>query len=601
MENTENQRLSNLRFAKLLLLYVSITAVFLLNVALNRRGYQDSWILQGIFIQTAIFVAVSLAFLILSKDNRFIAVIGSLFLVSMYMIPGLKYELFYGTFDVASHYGLIQSVISSGSMPTIGGYADFYSGIPGMHVFLSSLSLLSGLSVNTLVKFILPLINGVMPLFVYFASKGAFSGNIQKYVIIFSSFPLLSLTGYTLTGAAFALIFFVFYVAILLRFPVLREGSRKYGLLLLLIAFSAIISHSIEPFLLVVFLLTPPFASFASKRVGIKLLSRIFSRRQFKGYLDRFLLAVVLMVAWWSLVATYYFNSAIITLQNLGASSPVSVLPSRLFEIPLSAQISLALIGHAMDLAILLIAGAGLGLFLIRLRRNQVDSSLKTFFFSILPFVVAVVLIILSQLAGNVGGLGGFARFIVYLNVLSIFFAGFLFGSFPKRFSFKLLNKSVFKILTCFLLFCFCIIQAFMYQPLAPRANVISDDLPQSEYLFDFREVTTIYKASLVSFAQQYSRLNFSVASDTTTRFQMNAFSNSSFASRNIWFIPLMDPTLQWDIFLLQTSDKAGPFNEPAEYRSPQKIDSFRLNETIAYDNGGSVILWRPPIPRPQS
>ena len=142
-----------------------------------------------------------------------------------------------------------------------------------------------------------------------------------------------------------------------------------------------------------------------------------------------------------------------------------------------------------------------------------------------------------------------------------------------------------------FMLFSLCLIQTFRFQPMIPRANVLSKDLPEDEYIFDLRVVNTVYQREMIAHAERYSPTNARIASDITTMFQIHGFTDPSFASKHIWYSPLETQNLTWDLFLLRVDERAGPFNEKAEYHTKERLDEFRETGNIIYDNGMSVII----------
>jgi len=146
-----------------------------------------------------------------------------------------------------------------------------------------------------------------------------------------------------------------------------------------------------------------------------------------------------------------------------------------------------------------------------------------------------------------------------------------------------------------FLIVASCLISIFPYQPLVPRASIISKDLPENEYLIDFRAANTIYQKEMIIFAERYAPGNLNelkISSDEVTRQQIFGFTNSSFSSTHIWYTPFSpNMTLEWDLCLLHKSDKAGPFSEKPEYRTDEIVNRLLSKGNIVYDNGESFIL----------
>jgi hypothetical protein len=140
-----------------------------------------------------------------------------------------------------------------------------------------------------------------------------------------------------------------------------------------------------------------------------------------------------------------------------------------------------------------------------------------------------------------------------------------------------------------------CLIQVYPYQPLVPRANVLSTTLPSNDYIVDLNLVNTVYQRYMISFAANHSRAGPIVA-DIVSRDQSYGFSDPSFFSRIEYPSPLYpeNQNMPWDLYLLHTS-KAGPFGEKVEYRTNSIIQNVRNDAgDVVYDNGASFIISNP-------
>lgn len=97
IENTEADDTKSgprVRDAYLLVLYVAVAMVFLYVVLMNRRDYQDLWILDGIALPTILFVCFSFVVEILVHGNKRLVFVASFFIFVLNLVLGLKYQFF---------------------------------------------------------------------------------------------------------------------------------------------------------------------------------------------------------------------------------------------------------------------------------------------------------------------------------------------------------------------------------------------------------------------------------------------------------------------------------------------------------------------------
>jgi hypothetical protein len=144
-----------------------------------------------------------------------------------------------------------------------------------------------------------------------------------------------------------------------------------------------------------------------------------------------------------------------------------------------------------------------------------------------------------------------------------------------------------------FLLFSVCLLQVFPFQPLIPRASVLSSNLPDDEYLVDYRMVNTVYQKQMILYAERFSGADAKISSDVVTMFQAFGFADSIF-SKHTWSSPLQtdqSQTKEWDLLLLHRGDRAAPFNEGAEYHTGEILDHIRSIGNLVYDNGESFVI----------
>jgi len=590
-EKTENGfRIRNSKSKKtyLLVLYFVVAVSFLFIVMPHQRGYQDAWILDGILVPTMIFIFLSLIAETLAIDNRLTAILAASFSAVLNLIPGLKYQLFYGVYDAVVHYGHVERLISLGSVPETGYYAPYYSVVPGMHLFISSLSLISGISVNEILRFIIPAIYGIIPLIIFFITDGIFDKNVQRYIIIASSFPIVGSLAFTLSASTFAEILYFLFIACFFRRAYTNKNKVEWSLALIVFAFGLVISHGVTSLFLSFLLVGMVLVLIILKYMGKQFPSRSLI---YESVITSFFLMILLMT-WWSFKANIYLDGLAYFLEKIIMWETKEVVPTTFYEIPLLAQLKVLALQHMKDAVIAIISLFGLSVFLIKFKRKELADKTKNFCLLVLVFLSIISATVFFQFTIGFGNIA-YRRFLHYALVLSPFFAGLALWRLDKYLTTTFKNttvKNLAFVSICFALFSLCLIDVFTYQPMVPRSNVLSKDLPEDEYISNFVTVNTVYIREMISHAERYSPANARITSDVTTRFQIFGFTDPSFSSRHIWHSPLEQPNLEWDLFLLRTDEKAGPFNENVKYHTKERINELKEAGSIIYDNGMSVI-----------
>jgi uncharacterized membrane protein len=583
---------SESRNTYLLVLYVAVAIIFFYIVSLNQRNYQDVWILDGIVVPTVVFVSFSLVVETLVQENRKAVIFAAFFLFAMNLIPGIKYQSFYGVFDTPGHFKFTNAIVSSGRIPETEFYSKSYKGNPGMHILMSCVSIVSGIPVNDIFKFVIPALLSISPLIIYFVTKGLLSDITQRYVIIFSSFPILA--GYLVWGTSLAMILYLLLIAMFLKGIFAKRCQREFWLLFAILGFGLIVSHSV----------TSLFAAFLLMGTPLILKSLKMTRTKISMSLDRFLaftsvapslLYVVLLISWWAVESPFNLETLAGFVRALFIGGDVAApIPKRFHQLPLLAQMQVLTVFYSGYFVIGVLSLFGLFIFLRKSRRKEFSNKTRAFYLHLMILLSIIVLFLSFQFAFGFGSIQ-YVRFMINAIPLCIPLAGLtlgqLYGFFENIFS-KIVRNITFALVLVVLVLA-CLIQFFPYQPLIPKADVLSNNLPNNEFIDYVGMVNTPYQKEMISFAERYTSDAW-IASDAVTRYQIYGFSNYSFFSRHIWHSPLStDKDLQWDLFLLHTK-KAGPFQEQVEYRTEERIESLRLNAgNIVYDNGESFIISR--------
>jgi hypothetical protein len=576
----------NSKSFRVLLIFAVATAVLVAAVSFNVRDYQDSWILEDVTVVTIVYVFAFSVFASVCDDNRLLAIGCASFLIFLDAIPNLKYDLFYGAFDSVVHYGYIRNLVSIGHVPTTGFLAPSYVDFPGMHIFIGSLSIITGFSINTTMKLVASIIFGIIPLMTYFATNRVFEPEIQRFIIVASGLP--TVVTYMIAGTALALPFFFSILCLVFRGNLSRGNNRQYAIALTTVVFGLLFSHAVTTLLLISFLV-----------IAILLLKFLSTRR--KQFLKSYqragplaLWASVILVV--SFAARLMFESGNVLKVFVGGVEDIlirqtsGIVPTRFFQVPFSAEVIFLALNYVEEAVIVLISFIGIMVLFVKLRHNNKEIYEKFYIF-LLSIIVAILALLIIQVVS--GFSLGYGRLIAFAMVLSPFLVGLFLWHVNEHFSGSRLGSALIALLL-FSCISISLIEIFPYQPIVPKANVLSQDLPANEYIFDFRSVNTVYQEDMILFAQRYSSNNTRVASDVVTRWQIYGFADDTFINKHIYQSPLESQDLSWDMFLLHYDGKAGPLNEKVENRTNERLTELKDTlGNVVYDNGESFIIVR--------
>lgn len=582
-----------LKFKYLLLVFGIANIVYLFFVGLNQRDYQDSWILQDIFVPTILYVLTFVVVAVKSNDNRLLVFVCSAFIITLNAIPNLKYTLFQNVFDTAAHYGFASQILSTGFVPTTGLISLQYSSFPGMHIFLTTVSSVFGINMVLSVKFVSSVIYGILPFLFYFATNIILDKRIQKYVILCSALPV-TIQPLELVGSTFAIPFFVAFFCILFRITVPSISDRKLALLSVIIGVGLLFSHAATITTLVLFL---PVAFLLLK------IYDFLRKETLNSYFLRtsaVIWAIISLswLAWLIIKAPDLFSFFIQTAKSyiLELTAGTSVPPA-FFGVPFLDKLRFLALHNGSDILFFTLALAGLAILLKTPSLRNRNLLKKSY-----PLLLSLSVVLLSVVGFDlITGRNEYPRFLYDALALSPLLVGLLFWAIDERFR-TIMKRTWFRkvvlIAVVFSITLISFIQMFPYQPWVPTANVLSNDLPASEYIFDFQKVNTIYQVDMIHFADKYSSNETYFVSDRATLWQIVAFASPSFQNRQIWPSPLefnlTELGIKWDLCLLHYDGKAGSLNEPVQNRTRQVVDEFRTTSgNTIYDNGESFIMSR--------
>jgi hypothetical protein len=576
-------------YGRIVLLYVAIAVAFIVEILLNQRGYQDSWILQDIFVPTILYVLTFSVVVVLLDNNKLIALVCASFVILLMAIPNLKYELFTGTFDSVAHYGYIRNLVSLGHVPSTGSIAPSYEDFPGMHILIGSLSIILGISINAAIKLVTSMIMGIIPLMAYFATNRIFEPNIRKFIMVASGLP--AVTSYVLTGTAFAVPLYFCIMCLILR-SLLTKNERQHTIVLLIFVLGLLISHAMTTLYLISFLV---IALLLLKFLSIKERWVLSARASYQKARVLVIGILIFLIVSFAARLTFGSGNVLQTFTNAGMDLLIrhssGLVPTTFFKLPFSAKVVFLAVSYAMDAVIVLMGCIGAIVLFVKFRHKDREIYEKFYMF-LLCFMGAILALLAFQFLSGFSGIE-YERLIYYMMVLSPFLVGLLLwhlGHYFSRYRFG----SALVVLVLFSCISVSLIQIFPFQPIVPRANVMSPDLPENEYIFDYRLVNTVYQENMILFAESFSSNRTMVASDIVTGWQIRGFANYAFANRVISDSPLTVQNLSWNLFLLHYDGKAGSLNEPVENRTSERLTELKgtLGNAV-YDNGQSFIIAR--------
>ena len=581
------------RTDKIITLIYLILGVILLFAALsNSKAYQDAWILDGILPPTLLFIfsfAICVSFI---KDVKLLTFISVIFLVFLSLVTCLKYSFLYGVSDSVAQYGYLTNLVLSGRVPEIGYYADAYSGNPGTHISIGIVQIITGAPLEVVAEYTLPLLYAIIPLLTYFITKNLFAEVRRRYIIVASALSLP--VSYYLLPRSFVLLFFFLFIGIFLYTKSGAQTGKREIVLLYIIFFALMISHGATSFYFLAFL----SGAFIVSKIYDKVIKKGSSREKYFVNFERLLyLLWITLIFWWMFQSNLYFEMFTDTIKALfiSAQQLKETVPSRLFVIPFEAQIRVFTLVHIQDA--LLTLSAFIGAVMVIRKKIKVGDREKQILMYLFFMLISIFSFLLLQLIFEFGTLE-YWRIFDYAIPVSLFFVGISLFYIQKRLGFTIHKKLLFSFFI-FVLICASSISYFGYQPLMPSSRVLSPQLPDDEYLYDYRNVNTIYKISMINFAEQnypyYSEKQPRIASDKATRWQIYGLTNVSFYIHHIYFSPLIeeDSDREWEFFLLHYGNRSGPLHEKAEYKTLDRILSLRSAESVIYDNGEAFILWR--------
>jgi hypothetical protein len=565
------------------------------------RSYQDSWLLDGVWLPLILTFFLFIFNIAWYSDLRWVALLTSTMVFLSVAVPSLKYSTLYGsTIDTSVHFSMMRTLAST-------GHADnnAYAFTPGFHLLVASLAQLSGLSVESWAKIWPGVVGSLIPLGVYMLCRRiAMPPLLAKSLLVCSGLSLSLL--YQPNGTTYALLL----ISPLLILLVLQaseshhlgkdsENSIAYTLLILLLLATLTIWHAISS------LLVPATIGMASllSLVLSALLSKAGRRHRWlrRGGLFFILIGLagtIFVLGYWKYIATPIWSHLMLNIESfikvlIGQGSTDGVLiPVRTFTLTRSDLMAVFLFYHARDAAMLALAGIAVVTAIWSLFRTNLVP--RPYMRSLLfcGLLLAAFFFIFVTILGTSFSKHGYQRFILYLIAASTLPAGYGLWQIQHAISCRYpapLQKITFAA-TVALLYLIASLQFYPYQPAIPSKTV---ELSAESPLYWHHQVNTEYQRTVIGFALTQLAPEVNRFTDYITYQQSAIFFGIAAKERfryGEW------NRAQSSYVLLHTPGRAGPYFEQVEYRSSQAISSLRYGRRVStvYDNGGSFMLYVP-------
>jgi hypothetical protein len=558
-------------------------AASLIAAALSlNRTYQDSWILEGIWIPMMLLLAGYLICVIYLPSLRQVAVLAAITTFLLYVVPALKYWSPYGsTNDVAVHTASTRFLSVTGHVHPL----SLYRQTPGLHAVVAALSQLSGVRSELWLKVMPAFLGSLAPLAFYMLCKRAsLPDSLTRFTLFLSvlSLPLL----YILNGTAYTVpLLVVLVVWVLLREMDTSDADSRiaYTVLLLLLAVTLVVWHPGTSLVAPLVLLAAgiPLALGSKNMLFLERSTRLVSLA---------VLSLVLAFSYWMYDADFVWTEF---LRNFGLALQVEVtpelIPQRFFEISFGDRLLMSSFLHVRDALFLLFVALGMVLGLRYRRGEHFSRFLLTYGVICLLFVTVVFAPFLIGF-----GAQGYQRFMRQAVAVTPLLAGYGLWKGLQALQRSVPSLSGKRIIGVAMLVAFIIssVQLFPYQPAIPTLVDDSSDSLDAPLLW-VHEVNTNYQYHMLRFAlEQLPQGRQLIADYIGHRQSLMFFGYDAYLGVRRTVFQKPEPAY----LLLHWPGQAGAYREQAEFRSTDAIEAWRGRPGMStvYDNGGSFILYYP-------
>jgi hypothetical protein len=577
--------------------------ILLVMAASFARGYQDSWILEGLEIPFSILIVTYLVYVLSEKKTPWLVLFSCLFRFTLLALPILKYDWYQGVFlDPNMHYAITRQTFLQGYLPSV-GYARYHghTSTPLVYLICNAFSLASGVPVLDAFKFLPVLFWFTYPLFVYAIMKKTGLSDLQslmKYVLFLSSIPIMASTSYIVWGTMFGSILTLIVLYQVLR--ILRKtggrDSRLDWIVLAVLSIALASAHSVSSVMLSIAL---------TASCVIAIIFTPFPRDYDKTSLHlerkRLILSSIVVttisLAWLCIIATPLLVYGIQSLTHARAViRPVSPNFEGLSYID---NLRLAVVSHGGTMFSLLLTVFGT-LILIKSTRKYMKSPRARTLTFLSSYVVCLFIIFLGGLILGIG-LQWYDRVPGLLLTFSPVYGGImLFYLKPKAVHGKISFARLFQLarITTMLLFVlFAVIELYHFQPLVPPANHSFKNVPTDEPLIYIGQVNSVYQRYMLWFSEKHIPEDAKIASDPVTQLQAVGLTSYNFSTLFISYYPLSNQSPEeYDYFLIHFPGKSGAFTsywDEADTFSKELIVEKMQNSSVLYSNGESFVIGR--------
>jgi hypothetical protein len=595
------------------ILVIEIIALICNTIAVA-RDYQDSWVLEGLEIPFAIFIATYIAYFFVNRDERIAWPIAFAVIVRLVIlfIPTLKYSWFQG-FEIDQMYvfNMYKYVNNVGFLPSPTARPDMLY-LPMSSIWLSFISNVTGLPQIVVFKYFPIMFWLPYPLIIYMMMKRLGSNQRTiKYSVFISSIPVERGISDIVTGSLFGCLLFVLILACFIS--LLKSNKRSYLIITLIAASDLIFFHSYSSVILIVGLVMTYIlcSNNHAKNIFTRVLSkiRIISknaranvRRATFGprALSLFLLIIMFLIVFEAFYVMYIAPNLLTVSGNISVRWVRGILGIResgrtftdLEQLPSLFSLSLPNISR------IILVDFGGSLFLISLTFLGIIVTLRKpdlskYLFLITIFLSSIWILYFAQLILTLSksGLIEYGRIFFYTLALSPIFVGILLSRFRSK-KFNALIVCIMVLLGT--------IQLYGCQPLLPIASTVRPGLPSNEYILYVGFVNSAYQRYMINYAQGHINTGM-IACDGVTQNQVQGLTDYNFSKSHIaeyypFSILINKNTIEqkFDYFLIHFPGKSGTLGMKPEIATREFITEATYNSSVLYSNGESFILGKP-------
>ncbi len=404
MNNRETLACWSTRGFYLSALWATATALYL------HRAYQDSWILEGLWLPLAAIIVFYLLSVWLNTHLSTVAILTSIATFLLHGVSALKYSNVYlSTIDNTVHVSLIRTIARTGHVEAISSYAS----TPGFHSFVAAFSQLSGIPPEALAQIAPSFVGCVAPLAIYvLCLHFSFPAQLSKIIIILSAFSLPALN--TLNGTSFVIPILLSLITIFFIYTSAQRDRLTYLSLLLLFILTLTLWHPGTSVIFPSILLL----------VGIAA-SRLYRGAMFPRLAANFrsigVIGITGTIGFWLYGSDFVWNRFRLNIRTaIFADSKIVLIPSRLFQLGLEYQVLIAAFNHSRDLIIVALAFIGVVFLTFTRRSTQLSQFFRAYALIWAAFVGLLVAVFVASFGDQ-----GYQRFLGYVVGLSPILAGY--------------------------------------------------------------------------------------------------------------------------------------------------------------------------------